>query len=64
MFLDGEVPGLNEVDLAASIATLQSMCESLDAECIELRRRPEEAGVVAEFLIRVRADEKDFMEVR
>ena len=40
------------------------MARSLNAECMQLRQRIEEDGTVADFLIRVRADEKDFMEVR
>ncbi len=59
-----KTPGLNEDDLSASIATLQSMTDSVNAECVELRQRQEKAGLVAEFLVRKRADEKDFMEVR
>lgn len=61
---ESDAPGLSADDLQASIATLQSMAESLNAECIELRRHHEEGGTVAEFLVRVRAEEKDFTEVR
>ena len=61
---EGEVPGLKEEDLEASVATLQSMAETLDAECVALRHKEAQEGKVAEYLIRKRADEKDFMEVR
>ncbi|ELU07355.1 hypothetical protein CAPTEDRAFT_141891, partial [Capitella teleta] len=61
---EGDLPGLNETDLEASVATLKSMADTLDAECVELRRRQEKAGTVAEFLIRTRAEAKDFNEVR
>ena len=61
---EGDTPGLNTEDLEASIATLKSMAEPLGAECTEIRRRQEKAGAVAEFLVRKRADEKDFSEVR
>lgn len=61
---EGEVAGLNGEDLEASVATLSSLAQSLDAECLQLRRRTEEAGQVAEFLVRKRVQEKDFMEVR
>ena len=61
---ESDAPGLSTDDLHASIATLQSMAQSLNAECIELRRHNEEGGTVAELLVRVRAEEKDFMEVR
>lgn len=50
--------------MEASVATLKSMAASLNAECVLLRQRQEKEGSVSEFLVRVRADEKDFMEVR
>ena len=61
---EGDGPGLQPEDLEASIATLQSLAETIDAECVELRRRTEQDGVVVEYLIRQRTDERDFMEVR
>ena len=61
---EGCVPGLNEADLQASIATLESLAETINAECVQLRVKPEKEGAVAEFLIRIRADQRDFMEVR
>ncbi len=64
LFIEGNTPGLQGEDLEASIATLRSLAETIDAECVELRRRPEAAGQVVEFLIRKRTDERDFMEVR
>ena len=48
----------------ASIATLECMCKSIDADVVLLRERSEEDGFVCEFLVRRRADEKDFVEVR
>ena len=63
-FLEGDAPGLQAADLEASIATLQSLAETIDAECVELRRRNEQEGQVVEYLIRKRTDERDFMEVR
>ncbi|KAK2142972.1 hypothetical protein LSH36_891g02046 [Paralvinella palmiformis] len=59
-----DTPGLNEDDMHASVATLESMAASLNADCVVLRQRLEKAGTVAEYLVRKRADEKDFMEVR
>ena len=50
--------------MQASVATLKSMATALDAECVLLREKPVPDGKVTEFLIRKRADEKDFMEVR
>ena len=61
---EGDVPGLNEDDLEASAATLKSMAETLNAECTSLRKRQEKAGWIEEFLMRKRAEETDFMEVR
>ena len=61
---EGDAPGLQPEDLEASIATLQSLAETIDAEYVELRRRTEQDGVVVEYLIRQRTDERDFMEVR
>ena len=46
------------------MATLESLAGSLDADCVLLRERLEKAGRVAEYLVRRRADQKDFMEVR
>ena len=40
------------------------MADSLNAQCVSLRERQEKAGKVTEFLVRIRAEEKDFMEVR
>jgi len=47
-----------------SIATLRRLTEALNAECVELRRRQEHHGCIADLLIRERADERDFTEVR
>jgi len=48
----------------ASIATLRRLAEQLNAECVELRRREEHHGCIADLLIRERAEERDFTEVR
>jgi len=48
----------------ASIVTLRRLAEKLNAECVELRRRQEHNGYIADLLIRERADERDFIEVR
>ena len=50
--------------MEASAATLQSMAETLDAECVLLRQRTVEDGQIREFLVRKRTDPQDFMEVR
>ena len=61
---EGDVPGLSEEDMAAAVATLQIMAETQNAQCTLLRKRQEKAGCVEEFLMRKRAAEADFMEVR
>jgi len=58
-------PGLPEDELEASMATLQSLAVACDADCRMLRKRTTEAEKeVAQFLIRKRMDDSDFMEVR
>merc|ERR1719270_1552958 len=60
----GEV-GLTDDELDASVATLQSIGDLLDADCNQLRSKPCEAGrKTVQYLIRKRADMKDFMEIR
>ncbi|TRY73243.1 hypothetical protein TCAL_07399 [Tigriopus californicus] len=66
---DGTVSdrGLTEDEFQASEATLQSIAATLDAECVQLRGHACEenaAKKTAQFLIRRRYDEKDFMEIR
>lgn len=62
--IDGGDWGLDETDMEASIATVHSMCEQLDADLIPLRERNEAAGLVRDYLIRRRVGELDFLEVR
>ncbi|XP_074552296.1 GTP-binding protein 1 isoform X1 [Halichoeres trimaculatus] len=61
---DGGDWGLDEKDMEASIATVHSMCEQIDADLIPLRERNEAAGLVRDYLIRRRVGELDFLEVR
>lgn len=61
---DGGDWGLDEKDMEASVATVHSMCEQLDADLIPLRERSETAGLVRDYLIRRRVGELDFLEVR
>ncbi|XP_076810177.1 GTP-binding protein 1-like isoform X2 [Clavelina lepadiformis] len=56
--------GLCDEELAASKATLLSLAESLDCHCTLLRERPADKGKIAEFLIRRRYEENDFLEVK
>lgn len=61
---DGITPGLKDDDYQASVATLQSIAQTLGLECVLLRERTGEEGKVAEFLLRRKMDSGDFMEVR
>lgn len=57
-------PGLNEKDMEASVATLEALALSLNAQCVLLREKTETEGKVKEYLVRREAEEEDFMEVR
>ncbi|KAL2101393.1 hypothetical protein ACEWY4_003154 [Coilia grayii] len=61
---DGGEYGLNESDMEASVATVQSLCEQIEADLIPLRERNEAGGQVRDYLIRRRVGEADFLEVR
>ena len=62
--IDGTASGLSADDLKASVDSLKLLAESCDADIVLLREKPAEEGNVAEYLVRNRADENDFMEVR
>ncbi|XP_016430411.1 GTP-binding protein 1-like [Sinocyclocheilus rhinocerous] len=64
MGTDGGDYGLDERDMEASVATVQSLCEQVDGDLILLRERTETAGCVRDYLIRRRMGEADFLEVR
>lgn len=61
---DGENNGLEPDEYAASVATLQSLATTLNADCVELRQRPSDKGNTGQYLIRRRLDQSDFMEIR
>ncbi|KAL0993172.1 hypothetical protein UPYG_G00104240 [Umbra pygmaea] len=61
---DGGDYGLDDGDLEASVATVQSLCEQTDSDLILLRDRMEAGGQVRDYLIRRRVGEQDFLEVR
>uniref|UniRef100_A0AAR2KL00 GTP-binding protein 1 n=1 Tax=Pygocentrus nattereri TaxID=42514 RepID=A0AAR2KL00_PYGNA len=61
---DGGDYGLDEKDMAASVATVQSLCKQIDADLVLLRERRESGGRVRDYLIRRRVPENDFLEVR
>lgn len=52
--------------MAASLATLQSLAiaDTICADCIFLRQKKIDKECVSEYLVRKKADEKDFMEIR
>ncbi|XP_010892193.1 GTP-binding protein 1 isoform X2 [Esox lucius] len=61
---DGGDYGLDDVDMEASVATVQSLCEQTDSDLILLRERSEAGGLVRDYLIRRRVGDQDFLEVR
>jgi GTPase len=61
---DGSDSGLAPDEYAASLATLQSLAATLNADCVELRQRKGEKGLTGQYLIRLKVDESDFMEIR
>lgn len=61
---DNEDNGIEPDEYAASVATLQSIVATLDADCVELRQRPSEKGITGQYLIRRHVERDDFMEIR
>lgn len=61
---DNEENGIDPDEYAASMATIQSLAATLNADCVELRQRPSDKGMTGQFLIRKRVDQSDFMEIR
>lgn len=61
---DGGDSGLDDKDMEASIATVRSLCEQIDADLIWLRERTDAGGKLQDYLIRQRVGEQDFLEVR
>lgn len=62
--LDGGDYGLDEKDMEASVATVRSLCEQIEADLIMLRERTDAGGKIRDYLIRRRVGEQDFLEVR
>lgn len=56
--------GLSPDQLAASLATIQSLAVACQGDVKILRERPAEEGVTAECLVRRKVEEDDFLEVR
>ncbi|XP_065066312.1 GTP-binding protein 1-like [Rhopilema esculentum] len=61
---EGGDSGLNDADMKASVATLQSMAEHLNCDLVLLREKESDDGKIAEYLIREKMIEEDFCEVR
>uniref|UniRef100_A0A672Y243 GTP-binding protein 1 n=1 Tax=Sphaeramia orbicularis TaxID=375764 RepID=A0A672Y243_9TELE len=61
---DGGDYGLDEKDMEASVATVRSLCEQIEADLILLRERTDTGGKIRDYLIRRRVGEQDFLEVR
>ncbi|XP_054460885.1 GTP binding protein 1, like [Anoplopoma fimbria] len=61
---DGGDYGLDEKDMEASVATVRSLCEQIEADLIFLRERTDTGGKIRDYLIRRRVGEQDFLEVR
>lgn len=62
--LDGGDYGLDDKDMEASVATVKSLCEQIEADLIWLRERTDTGGKIQDYLIRRRVGEQDFLEVR
>lgn len=63
-YTDSTASGLTEDELSASLATLKSLAVSCNADMTMLRKKPADKGFIVECLVRQRASEDDFMEVR
>ncbi|CAB4035456.1 GTP-binding 1-like, partial [Paramuricea clavata] len=61
---DGDSSGLNQEDLAASIATLESLTQTCGVEMLSLREKTTTTGKIVEYLLRREVEDEDFIEVR
>ncbi|XP_043255526.1 GTP-binding protein 1 [Colletes gigas] len=61
---DGSEDGLKEDEYEASVATLQSLAATLEADCVLLRQNKVDQGLVGQYLVRQRLDRQDFLEIR
>lgn len=64
IFTDDGESGLKEDEYDASVATLQSLAATLDADCVLLRQRKTEQGLAGQYLVRKRVVQQDFLEIR
>ncbi|XP_031779704.1 GTP-binding protein 1 [Nasonia vitripennis] len=61
---DGSEDGLKEDEYEASVATLQSLAATLEADCVLLRQSKVDHGLTGQYLVRKRLDQQDFLEIR
>lgn len=61
---DGSEDGLKEDEYEASVATLQSLAATLEADCVLLRQSKADHGLTGQYLVRMRLDQQDFLEIR
>ncbi|XP_071961231.1 GTP-binding protein 1-like [Antedon mediterranea] len=61
---DGTEDGLSEEEMTKSLETIKGMADTLNADVVVLRERQVNNKIVQELLIRGRAEEEDFLEVR
>ncbi|EZA53856.1 GTP-binding protein [Ooceraea biroi] len=61
---DGSEDGLKEDEYEASVATLQSLAATLEADCVLLRQSKVDHGLTGQYLVRRRLDRQDFLEIR
>ncbi|XP_050590110.1 GTP-binding protein 1 [Bombus affinis] len=61
---DGSEDGLKEDEYEASVATLQSLAATLEADCVLLRQSKIDQGLIGQYLVRRRLDRQDFLEIR
>lgn len=64
LILDGSEDGLKEDEYEASVATLQSLAATLEADCVLLRQSKVDQGLIGQYLVRRRLDRQDFLEIR
>ncbi|XP_058795873.1 GTP-binding protein 1 isoform X1 [Phymastichus coffea] len=61
---DGSEDGLREDEYEASVATLQSLATTLEADCVLLRQTKTDHKLTGQYLVRKRLDQQDFLEIR
>lgn len=64
IIVDGSEDGLKDDEYEASVATLQSLAATLEADCVLLRQTKVDQGLIGQYLVRRRLDIQDFLEIR